>query len=583
MWTLLLSRQGDPPGTFIDRRQIDSGQVKVGRSAAACDLVVPDTAGHLSREHCVISAVGFDLFVVDTSTNGVALNQPGQRIAPQTPVAVRIGDRLILGDFVIEVASEAGGMGAQLHQASAAAPAAQGFHQPDAWFDAGAAAADPIWGAGPGMGAGGGSADVHEFLGDAMHDFLATPARGGGGQAQSFDPFGGAFGEAFSKPMLAQPVEADASAFTIPEDWAAPAAPAPMAAPPVPAAPDPFAGFPPPPGGDPFGASDPFGAPPPSPAPAPDPFAGFAPLPDGDRDPFADFVPPPGDDPFARPAASPPSEAPAPPPPGGDPFASTVPARGDDPFAAFAPPPPADDPFDLPSAPPPAAPADDPFAAPAAPTPAPAAPATAAPAPAPAPSPTGTPPPADWAAFCEGAGIDAADLRTSPDTMRRLGVLYRQVVLGLSDLIQDRAAFKDEFRVERTQLSFGRNNPLKHLAPLDSAKLLLADPLPGFMDAEAAVRAGLEDVKRHQLALLAGVQHAMKTVFERLSPAEVERVMGRATAKRGLLGRGVDPWAVYRTMWEALRADAASNAASVMSVAFREGYEAFLRQAKEAG
>ena len=502
MWTLLLSRQGDPPGTFLDRRQIDSGQIKVGRNAATCDLVVPDTAGHLSREHCTISAIGFDLFVVDTSTNGVALNQPGQRIAPQTPVSVRIGDRLLLGDFAIEVASEAAGLGAQLHSPAAAASAPQSFQQPDAWFDTGMAAADPIWGTGPSR------AEVHDFLGDAMHDFLAPPAAAAGGPAASFDPFGGAFGEAFSKPLLAQPIAATADAFAIPEDWAAPA----LSSTPGPqssfadrlASDDPFAGFVPPP----LAADDPFaaaGTPPPSPAASDDPFtlpsAHAAPAPE---DPFAGFVTR-----ASTETTSPPLAAPTPP------MVS--------------------------------APTDADGSAP------------------------------DWAAFCAGAGLDPASFRTSAQTMRRLGVLYRQVVLGLSDLIQDRAAFKDEFRVERTQLSFGRNNPLKHLPPLDSAKLLLADPLPGFMDAEEAIRAGLEDVKRHQLALLAGVQHALKAVFERLSPGEVQRVMAKATSKRGLLGRGVDPWSVYQTMWEALRTDATSNVNSVMSVAFREGYEAFLK------
>ena len=151
------------------------------------------------------------------------------------------------------------------------------------------------------------------------------------------------------------------------------------------------------------------------------------------------------------------------------------------------------------------------------------------------------------AAFCAGAGIDPADLRTSPDAMRRLGVLYRQVVLGLSDLIQDRAAFKNEFRVERTQLSFGRNNPLKHLPALDSAKLLLADPMPGFMPAN----------------VIAG---------------EIERVMAKAAGeKKGFsFSRGVNPWTVYQTVFEALRRDATANVNSVMSVAFRDGYEKFL-------
>ena len=527
MWTLLLHRQGDPPGVFLDRRQIDSGQIKIGRSAATCDWVLPDTAGHLSREHCVISAIGLDLFVVDTSTNGVGLNQPTQRIAPQTPVAIRIHDRLLIGDFAIEIATESEGLGAQLQAPAAASAAADpfgGFQQPDAWFDRGAAT-DPIWGTGPS------SAEVHDFLGDAMHDFLAPPKPAGGGPAASFDPFGGSFGEAFSKPLLAAPIDAGHDAFAIPEDWAAPPAPAtPSVAPaprsPPPASADPFAG--------PItSGADPFGVPHRSKA---DPFAGMGDLP--------------ADDPFALPARG-----------------GTLPAAGD-PFADFGPFP--TDPIA------PLADREETRPPPVVPPAPPAAPFTATPGATPTPFSGGAP---DWAAFCEGAGIDPADLRTSPDAMRRLGVLYRQVVLGLSDLIQDRAAFKDEFRVERTQLSFGRNNPLKHLPPLESAKLLLDNPLPGFMGAEDAVRSGLEDVKKHQLALLAGVQHALRAVFQRLSPAEVDRVMKKATGeKRGFsFGRGVDPWSVYQTMFEALRTDATSNVNSVMSVAFREGYEAFLK------
>ena len=494
MWTLLLYKQGDPPGVFLDRRQIDGGQIKVGRGAATCDWVIADTTGFLSREHCTIAAAGLDLFVVDTSTNGVALNVASQRIAPQQPVAVRVHDRLLLGDYVIEVATEAEGFGAQLQPPAAPGlEAAVAFAQPDAWFDQGSAV-DPIWGSGASQ------AEVHDFLGNAMHDFLA-PATPASGAAASFDPFaGGALGEAFSKPLLAQPVAVEADAFAIPADWAAPSGPAASA-------PDPFAGWeadPPAPAlaGDPFGDPDPFGAPPVSPFGAGDPFA----------------------ESFTQ--AAPPSAASA---------AKTVPPRP----AALGNP----------------------------------AEATRTPLAAPAPDAAG------WAAFCEGAGIDPADLRTSPDAMRRLGVLYRQVVLGLSDLIQDRASFKDEFRVERTQLSFGRNNPLKYLPPLDSAKLLLADPLPGFMGSEEAVRTALEDVKKHQLALLAGVQHALRAVFQRLSPSEVDRVMKKATAeKRGFaLRRGVDPWSVYQAMFEALRQDATSNVNSVMSLAFREGYEAFLK------
>jgi type VI secretion system FHA domain protein len=561
MWTLLLSRQGDPPGKFLDRRQIDSGQIKIGRGAQSCDWVIADSNGHISREHCTVSAVGLDLFVVDTSTNGVALNDPAARIAPQMPVAIRVRDRLILGDYTIEVATEAAGLGAQLMPAPAA-PASfggqgaggGGFSQPDQWFDA---PNDPVWGIGQN------NAEVHDFLGSAMHDFLSpAPSAPMGPRPGPSAGWGGPLSDAFSKPILAPPVQS-LDAFAIPEDWAAPLTAAPPAHAQSAATADPFAGFAPPSGNDPFaGLPAATGA---------DPFAGFA-APAGDGDPFAGFGEPAKADPFGDAPPLPAGFAGQAAPPTPDPFGDAPIRPHIDPFADFAPP--QSDPFagfDTPDAPvartqfEPRPPVDPPAAI---------VPETKAD---PALSPAVTDGDA-WAAFCEGAGIDPADLRTSPDAMRRLGVLYRQVVLGLSDLIQDRAAFKNEFRVERTQLSFGRNNPLKHLPALDSAKLLLGDPMPGFMDAEEALRSAFEDVKKHQLAMLAGVQHALTAVFERLSPQEIERVMAKAMGeKKGFsFSRGVNPWTVYQTVFEALRRDATSNVNSVMSVAFREGYEKFL-------
>lgn len=554
MWTLLLSRLADPPGSYVDRRQFDGGQIKVGRNAKTCDWALPDEQGHLSREHCTISAIGLDLFVIDTSTNGVALNGPGQRIAPQVPVAIRIKDRLLLGDYAIEVASESAGAGVALMPAApppllgGGSAGFGGMEQPDAWFTP---AADPIWGGG-GIG-GGGASEVHEFLGNAMHDFLGPAAgSGGGGGGPPIDPaWGGPMADAFQKPIMAamQPVSSD---FGIPEDWAAPP-PARGAAPVAPPMADPFADFAPPPqpAARPVPADDPFAAFA-TPASGLDPFGGPAPKPFGAplSDPFAhtletadSLAAPPADDPFALPGGR-------------------AVAHDDDPFALPAASPATADPFAMPAAAPPAAPAPK-----------------SAPRAAPAIAPTGD---AAWAAFCDGAGIEPDDLRLAPDAMRRLGVLYKQVVLGLSDLIQDRAAFKDEFRVERTQLSMGKNNPLKHLPPLDSAKLLLGDPLPGFMPADESVRTAFEDIKKHQLAMLAGVQHALTAVFERLSPSEIEKLMEKAAgAKRGLpFTRGINPWTVYQTVFEALRRDAVSNVNSVMSVAFRDGYEKFLKAGK---
>jgi len=482
MWTLLISRASDPPGSFFDRRQLDSGQVVVGRSAKTCDLVLPDEEGFVSRAHCTFSTAGLELFVVDTSKNGVALNTPEMRIAPNLPVAVRPNDRLLIGNFVITIATEAMGAGIGLVPPPVVAAAPASVAQNDPWFDK---PADPIWDDGP-LGS-----ETHDFLQSSIHDFLVPPA--GAAMLPMGSPsdfgFGDPIGHAFSRPIMADPLPPPAD-FGIPEDWATGGAPTPSP-PPAPAMP--LAPVPP---ANPFPDPIDWGAPAPAPAPAmPDPFDLGAPL------------------------ASPP-----------EPDWS--------------------------------------------------APSQAAPAPAPVQGPAIDA--AGWAAFFEGAGLPSDEVHLSPDAMRRLGVLYRQVVLGLWDIIQDRAAFKDEFRVERTQLSIGRNNPLKHLPPLDAAKLLLGDPLPGFMGAEEAVRTAFEDIKKHQLAMLAGVQQALSAVFDRLSPQEIDALAQKAAGQRkGLpFGRGISPWSVYLTVFEALKKDATSNANGVMSVAFREGYERFLKSAQ---
>lgn len=518
MWTLLLSRLSDPPGSFFDRRQIDVGQIKVGRSEKSCDLVLPDDQGFVSREHCTIAAMGLDLYVTDTSKNGVALNNPGQRIVPGQPVAIRPGDRLVINDFVITVSTPADAMGVSLAVPPPPPLPAGGSTAGDDIWGAGPASpflgdlgADPFGGVGGGIGGGiGGGGDVHDFLSGAAFNPPPAPVDFAPAPPPIADfGFSEPFGQAFvPRPIMADPAPLGGS-IGIPEDWA-------------------------------------------------NPGNGV-----GDGQPIPEF------DPFPALPVAPPLQAAsqaAPP--------ALEPAAGD----AFA-----GDPFGAPSGPGEAAlPGGDPFAADAAPpgfSPPPPAPPPSTPAPRGAPAAAGG---ADWAAFYEGAGFTPEEMRLPPDAMYRLGVLYRQVVLGLCDILQDRATFKDEFRVERTQLSMGRNNPLKHLPAFEAAKVVIGQPLPGFMDGEEAVRSSFEDIKKHQMAMLAGVQNALTTAFSRLSPAEMEKLVETAESqKKGFLGRrGIDRWSLYVTVYENLRKDATSNANGIMSSAFREGYEKFMKSTR---
>jgi len=498
MWTLIVSRLNDPPGSYFDKRQLDAGQLVVGRSQKSADLVLPDDQGFVSREHCTIAALGIDLFVTDTSKNGVALNVPGQRILPGQPVAIRPGDRLLINDFVIAVSTPE------------AARAMVMTAPPPPPLPSASSAGDDIWGAGsvdPFLGdlGGGGFGDGGAIFGGDSHHFLSGSGGFGGDSAPPMQPppppignFG--FGEPIGQVYVPRPIMAEVDPFAgnlaIPDDWANPGngigdgLPIPEFEPFPPLAPQ----VPPPPL---------------EPLPIADPANPFLPV----NAPFG-VLPPLGED----------LQAPQP----------FVPAIS-------APPPP----------PPPAA-----------------APAPAVDA-------------ASWAAFYEGAGFTPEELKLPPDAMYRLGVFYRQAMLALCDILQDRATFKDEFRVERTQMAGGRNNPLKHLPAFEAAKVVLGKPLPGFMDGEEALRTAFEDIKRHQMAMLAGVQNALTTVFSRLSPAEMEKLVAAAEGeKKGLFARRTDRWSIYVTIYENLRKDATSNANGVMGSAFREGYEKFTKSVR---
>jgi predicted component of type VI protein secretion system len=523
MWNLLISRAEDPPGQFFDQRQIDAGELLLGSSRRACDVVLGTRADGVSGQHCKIISSGLDLLAVDNgSTNGVALNSPEQRITPHNSVPIREGDRLFICNFVVTIASDAmvAGMrmGARPPEELPNAPG--GSREDDPFTDGGAAGweDDPFW-AGDSSG---GEGSLHDLLSDEIgaHIGSAAPPQRDRGR----DSFGDPIGMAMSRPILSdEPISAGDMA--IPEDW--------------------------------FGGG---------------PGASSGGIPAGGEDFFDDIAPPPAsggggaeEDFFADIGGASDAE------PLDDPFADMAPSGG--PAALMDDgPDPADNLLDEP--PPAPAPAPMPVAAPA-PTPVPAA--TQKPSP---PPPAASAAAVDWAAFYEGAGMGPDELRLSPDAMRRLGVMYRQVVLGMSDLMRDRAEFKDEFRVERTQLAIGRNNPLKHLPPQDAAKVLLGDPLPGFQDSEEAIRGAFEDLKRHQLAMLAGVQRALQAVFDRLAPEEIEKLVETANGSKKLLSRKLNPWDLYATVFMALKKDATSNANGVMSVAFREGYEDYLSSAR---
>jgi type VI secretion system FHA domain protein len=133
--------------------------------------------------------------------------------------------------------------------------------------------------------------------------------------------------------------------------------------------------------------------------------------------------------------------------------------------------------------------------------------------------------------------------------MGLLGELLRQLVGGLMTALMARAKLKNEFRIPVTTLRPAENNPLKFSVNVREAiECLLLERGAGYQPPLSAVREGNQDLAKHQMAMMAGMQAAFESLFARFDPDVLEEVFsgeskgGAFKADNGILSNGY-PWA----------------------------------------
>ncbi|AYJ85941.1 FHA domain-containing protein [Sphingomonas paeninsulae] len=136
-------------------------------------------------------------------------------------------------------------------------------------------------------------------------------------------------------------------------------------------------------------------------------------------------------------------------------------------------------------------------------------------------------------AFCEGAGLDvSAFALEDPDViMRRAGAVYRQMVLGLGDLMVERERVRQQFRIARTTIGSANNNPFKWAPTQRLALDLLLAEEHGFLSGPAALKASFKDIKKHLIATFAGLHKSLIAAVKMFDP----EVIDAATASQGSL------------------------------------------------
>ena len=210
-----------------------------------------------------------------------------------------------------------------------------------------------------------------------------------------------------------------------------------------------------------------------------------------------------------------------------------------------------------------------------------------APAPAPVVAPvvqplpvaaTPTPQPDLLQAFLRGAGLDQLRLDTADAAaqMENIGRSYRLMVEGLIDVLRARASLKGEFRMQQTMIQPAENNPLKFAPNADEALLLLLrHGSQAFMAPDAAVRDSFNDLRAHQLAVMAGVEAAIKHLLTRFEPAQLEERMGKPGGLSSLFNgsRQAQYWQQFTELYSNISREAQDDFQDLFGREFSRAYE----------
>ena len=182
-------------------------------------------------------------------------------------------------------------------------------------------------------------------------------------------------------------------------------------------------------------------------------------------------------------------------------------------------------------------------------------------------------------AFCEGAGLDASLLSHEEPTeiMRRAGAVYRQMVLGIGDLMSERDHARARYHLTRTTIDGSGNNPFKWAPTQRLAIDLLLSGSHGFLSGPAALRASFQDIKRHLVATFSGLHASLRAAIDSFDPAQIDHAIGERTSL--LRSRAALQWQEVEARHGELRRQMDEGTGGSLDQAFVAGYDEAERKA----
>jgi type VI secretion system protein len=136
--------------------------------------------------------------------------------------------------------------------------------------------------------------------------------------------------------------------------------------------------------------------------------------------------------------------------------------------------------------------------------------------------------------------------------------------------------------MHQTVISAGANNPLKFSVSVDQAINAMVRPaVKGYLPAAAAVSEALDDIKAHEVAMMTGMEAALKGVLARLDPKRLtERIAADSSLRSVLSNKKARYWDVFETQYSEISDQAENDFHELFSKEFARAYQDQLERLK---
>jgi len=185
------------------------------------------------------------------------------------------------------------------------------------------------------------------------------------------------------------------------------------------------------------------------------------------------------------------------------------------------------------------------------------------------------------AAFLEGAGInpDALGAHNQAELMRVIGRLFRLMTAGAQESLQSRQILKSEFRIAQTQIQATENNPLKFAVGIEQAMVALLTQREGYLQGLKAVQEAFRDIREHELATLASMQAAARSLLAEFHPDRLKQRLDKQPSLMDLLpaSRKARYWDIYEQEYEKIATSALEDARGMFGRSFADAYEDYAK------